>query len=89
MKISEIFKKLNIPDECFIPYGNSMAKIDTEKVNSERNQLGLQQSSHLILVTAMSPTSKGEGKTTTTIGLGDGISRLGGKTLSPFLGGQR
>jgi formate--tetrahydrofolate ligase len=76
--ILDVYKKLQISEELFIPYGHSIAKIDSEKLKSTQIQ---NKQGHLILVTAMSPTSKGEGKTTTTIGLGDSLSKLGKKTL--------
>lgn len=75
-KISDVFKMLNLPEELLIPYGQYIGKIDSENLPTAYNKKG-----HLVLVTAMSPTPKGEGKTTTTIGLGDSLSKLGKKTL--------
>ena len=69
--ISEIVKKANIPAEYVEQYGNYKAKIGLEMLDS-KNKNG-----HLILVTAITPTPAGEGKTTTTIGLADGLSRIG------------
>lgn len=80
IKIQDIFKKLGLPDDYFIPYGHHLAKIDSEKINSQKPAKSAKPG-HLVLVTAMSPTPQGEGKTTTTIGLGDALSRLKKKTL--------
>ena len=69
--ISEIAKKLNINDEYLEPYGKHMAKLDylnIEDQNKEKN---------LILVTAINPTKAGEGKSTTTIALTDGLQKIG------------
>lgn len=69
-KINEIAKKLNI-DESFVePYGFYKAKIDYSKAKGDKK-------GHLILVTAITPTKAGEGKTTTAIALGDGLNKLG------------
>lgn len=72
-------EKLNIPEEALEPYGQLKAKINLQYLES------LSQSSHspgrLILVTALSPTPAGEGKTTTTVGLGDALQTLGKKTI--------
>jgi len=70
-------EKFNIPAEHLDPYGHYKAKISLEYVNS----LKTQQDGKLILVTAVSPTPAGEGKTTTTVGLGDAMNRLGKKTI--------
>ncbi len=76
-EIKDVFKNLNIQSDYIIPYGRNMAKLDTEKIKfDDQKKLG-----HLILVTAMSPTPKGEGKTTTTIGLADALNALKKKTL--------
>ena len=75
--IHEIAQSINIPDTALHNYGRHIAKIDFEYLqNLEPNP-----NSKLILVTAISPTPAGEGKTTTTIGLGDAINALGNKTL--------
>jgi len=63
--IEKIAKKLNISNEALINYGHHIAKVDRSKINLKK------RSSKLILVTAVSPTPAGEGKTTTTIGLAD------------------
>lgn len=75
-EIQEIFQDYDIAPELIIPYGRNMAKLDTESWPAAKTRKG-----HLILVTAMSPTPKGEGKTTTTIGLGDALRRIGKKSL--------
>lgn len=75
-EISEVFKAYDIAPQNIIPYGRNIAKLDTEAM-----KLKGQKNGHLILVTAMSPTPKGEGKTTTTIGLGDALRRVGKKSL--------
>lgn len=70
-------EKLGIPDEVLEPYGHYKAKVDLGYLDSLPERPG----SKLILVTATSPTPAGEGKTTTTVGLGDGLSRIGKKTM--------
>ena len=70
----DIAAKLDIPEDALIPYGRDKAKIDAGFIAG----LGARNLGHLILVTAISPTPAGEGKTTTTVGLGDGLQR-GGK----------
>jgi len=73
--IQEIGAKLGIPTEHLLPYGHDKAKVSQEYINSvQRNKTG-----KLILVTAINPTPAGEGKTTTTVGLGDGLNRIGKK----------
>lgn len=78
--ITEVYSRLNLPPEFLIPYGHAMGKIDTEKWAAKSSSSNSKKG-HLILVTAMSPTPQGEGKTTTTVGLGDALSRLGQKAL--------
>ena len=76
-KIQKIAKKLNIPEDALEPYGHYKAKISLEYLNSlESNKDG-----KLILVTAISPTPAGEGKTTTSVGLGDALNHIGKKAL--------
>jgi formate--tetrahydrofolate ligase len=75
--ISLAAEKFGIPAEHLDPYGHYKAKLSLEYVNS----LADQQDGKLILVTAISPTPAGEGKTTTTVGLGDAINRLGKKAI--------
>ncbi len=76
LPIAEIAGKLGIPAGDIIPYGNDKAKIGYDFL------AGLQgkPDGKLILVTAISPTPAGEGKTTTTVGLGDGLNKIGKKT---------
>ncbi len=71
--ISVIAKRLGIPEEAVDPYGRFKAKVSLGHLSS----LPDRSRSHLILVTAVSPTPAGEGKTTTTVGLGDGLRRIG------------
>ena len=77
LPILEIAKNLNIPEESIIPYGKNKAKIDYGFIKSLSNK----KNGKLILVTAISPTPAGEGKTTTTVGLGDGLNKIGKNTL--------
>jgi formate--tetrahydrofolate ligase len=70
-------EKLHIPDDALIPYGHYKAKVSFDYLKG----LPEKKDSKLILVTAISPTPAGEGKTTTTVGLGDGLSRIGKKTM--------
>ena len=70
-------EKFGIPAEHLDPYGHYKAKLSLEYVSS----LSDQKDGKLILVTAISPTPAGEGKTTTTVGLGDAMNRLGKKTI--------
>ncbi len=73
-KITEIASAAGIPEKAIEPYGNYKAKIDP-------NLLPESEDGKLILVTAISPSPAGEGKTTTTIGLADGLKRLGKKVV--------
>ena len=70
--ICEIAKKLDVPEEYIEQYGRYKAKIDYSLLNDSDRKPG-----KLILVTAITPTAAGEGKTTTTIGLADGLTRIG------------
>ncbi|MBT3813153.1 MAG: formate--tetrahydrofolate ligase [Gammaproteobacteria bacterium] len=70
-------EKFNIPAENLDPYGHYKAKISLEYIDSLTDK----KDGKLILVTAVSPTPAGEGKTTTTVGLGDAMNRLGKKTI--------
>tara|TARA_B100000886_G_scaffold158274_1_gene107876 strand:- start:6064 stop:7737 length:1674 start_codon:yes stop_codon:yes gene_type:complete len=76
-KILSVAKKLDIPDESLEPYGHYKAKISMEFLKS----LESKQDGKLILVTAISPTPAGEGKTTTSVGLGDALNHIGKKAL--------
>ena len=70
--ITEIAKKAGIPEDYLEQYGKYKAKIDLSLLNKDKVDNG-----KLILVTAITPTPAGEGKTTTTIGLADGMNRIG------------
>jgi len=69
--------KLGIPADHLEPYGHTKAKISLDYLQS----LGDRPDGKLILVTAMTPTPAGEGKTTTTVGLGDALNRIGKKAM--------
>lgn len=75
--IAEIAGKLGIPDSALIPYGRTKAKIDPEHIASLKDK----PDGKLILVTAITPTPAGEGKTTTSVGLTDGLNRIGKNAL--------
>jgi formate--tetrahydrofolate ligase len=75
--IQEIGCKLGIPSDSLIPYGHDKAKISASFIRS----LVDRPDGKLILVTAINPTPAGEGKTTTTVGLGDGLNRIGKKAV--------
>ena len=70
-------ERLGIPDEHLEPYGHYKAKVSLDYVDS----LADRPDGKLILVTAINPTPAGEGKTTTTVGLGDGLNRIGKKAV--------
>ncbi|WP_425417367.1 formate--tetrahydrofolate ligase [Oricola indica] len=74
--IQEIGAKLDIPSEHLLPYGHDKAKVSADFIASVKDR----EDGKLILVTAINPTPAGEGKTTTTVGLGDGLNRIGKKT---------
>jgi len=76
--ILDITKGLGIPDEYIIPYGWDKAKIDLKYKEELKNK----KDGKLVLVTAITPTKAGEGKTTTTIGLHDGLRRIGVNSLA-------
>ncbi len=71
--IGAVADRLSIPGDSLIPYGHTKAKVDLQYINSLQSQ----NDAKLILVTAITPTPAGEGKTTTTVGLGDGLNRIG------------
>jgi formate--tetrahydrofolate ligase len=75
--IMEIGKALGIPESDLIPYGHTKAKVSLPFIDS----LASKKDGKLILVTAINPTPAGEGKTTTTVGLGDGLNRIGKKAM--------
>jgi len=72
-RISAVAARLGIPEEHLEPYGHTKAKVSLDYVDS----LAARPDGRLILVTAMTPTPAGEGKTTTTVGLGDALNHLG------------
>lgn len=76
--INTIADKIEVPDKYVENYGKYKAKVDYRYL---QNELKDKEDAKLILVTAINPTPAGEGKTTTTIGLGDALSRLGKKTI--------
>ena len=76
-KIGDIAAKLDIPEESLEPFGHYKAKISLEYLNSIESKTD----GKLILVTAISPTPAGEGKTTTSVGLGDALNHIGKKAL--------
>ncbi|KHA51579.1 formate--tetrahydrofolate ligase [Sulfitobacter geojensis] len=73
--IQEIGAKLGIGSDDLLPYGHDKAKVSQSFINSVQGN----ENGKLILVTAINPTPAGEGKTTTTVGLGDGLNRIGKK----------
>ena len=73
--IKDIGEKLDIPYEALLPYGHDKAKVSQDFINSLEGR----DNGKLILVTAINPTPAGEGKTTTTVGLGDGLCAIGKK----------
>ena len=76
--IREVLAKLNVPDEshAFSPMGRHIAKLNLEYIDSLK-----EKKSNLILVTAITPTPAGEGKTTTSVGLCDGLNKIGKKSI--------
>jgi formate--tetrahydrofolate ligase len=75
--IMKIGAKLGIAEEHLLPYGHDKAKISAEFIKAQRGK----PDGKLILVTAINPTPAGEGKTTTTVGLGDGLNAIGKKAI--------
>jgi formate--tetrahydrofolate ligase len=75
--ILEIGERLGIPAEGLLPYGHDKAKVSQDFIAT----LGDRPDGRLILVTAINPTPAGEGKTTTTVGLGDGLNRIGKRAI--------
>ena len=75
--IGEMGDRLGIPREALLPYGHTKAKIDLGYIDS----LSGRHDGKLVLVTAITPTPAGEGKTTTSVGLADGLNRIGKETL--------
>ena len=77
LRVSKIAEKLGIPEEHLVPYGHYKAKVALDFVDG----LKARKDGKLILVTAITPTPAGEGKTTTTVGLGDALNRIGRKAI--------
>ena len=75
LPITKVAEKLGLTDEDLIPYGRYKAKINHKLIHSDRPD------GKLILVTAISPTPAGEGKTTTSVGLADALNAMGKKTM--------
>src|SRR5450631_2118504 len=75
--IVEIAKKLGIPEAAISPFGHYKAKVSLAYVDSLKDK----PDGKLVLVTAISPTPAGEGKTTTTVGLGDALNHIGKKAM--------
>ncbi len=73
-RIDEIASAAGIPEDALFPYGRHVAKVDPLKIQGE-------QKAKLILVTAINPTPAGEGKTTVSVGLADGMTKLGKKAM--------
>ena len=77
-RVIELAKdRLGIPEDALEPYGHFKAKVSLDYLDSLKDK----PNGKLILVTAISPTPAGEGKTTTTVGLGDALNRIGKKTV--------
>ena len=77
LPIAEIAEKLSIPATELEPYGRYIAKLPLSRIDAERAS-----HSRLVLVTAISPTPGGEGKTTVSIGLTDGLNRIGKRAVA-------
>ena len=77
LRVTEVAAKLGIPEEHLEPYGHYKAKVALGYIDT----LADRPDGRLILVTAISPTPAGEGKTTTTVGLGDALNRIGKKAV--------
>jgi len=77
--INDILAKINVPDEssAFSPMGRHIAKINLEYLDTLKDK----PNGKLILVTAITPTPAGEGKTTTSVGLNDGLNKIGKKSI--------
>ncbi|MDD6468237.1 MAG: formate--tetrahydrofolate ligase [Erysipelotrichaceae bacterium] len=77
MRISDVAEKIGIDTECLEYYGKYKAKVDSSFISSLKNK----KNGKLILVTAINPTKAGEGKTTTTVGLIDGLAKINKKVM--------
>jgi len=76
--IAEVAAKIGVPSHALIPYGWTKAKVSTDYINEIQSNTD----GKVILVTAISPTPAGEGKTTTTVGLSDGLNYIGKKAIA-------
>src|SRR5687768_1062798 len=76
-RATQVAQKLGIPEDALEPYGHYKAKVSLDYMDS----LARRKDGKLILVTAISPTPAGEGKTTTTVGLGDALNKIGKKAV--------
>ena len=89
-RIQEVARELGLDPDLILPHGHYIAKVPADVLTARASA----PDGHLILVTAMSPTPQGEGKTTTTVGLGDALRRAGRRTaiclrepsLGPYFG---
>ena len=77
LPITEVASKLDIPAEALSPYGHTKAKLSADFIDSMKSR----PDGKLILVTAITPTPAGEGKTTTSVGLTDGLCKIGKKAM--------
>ena len=77
LPIGDIAAKLGLPDEAILPFGRHVAKVSLDVLAG----LLERKAARLVLVTAINPTPPGEGKTTTTVGLGDALNRIGRKAV--------
>jgi formate--tetrahydrofolate ligase len=75
--IDKVAEKIGIPEQHLLRFGPHKAKVSFDFIDEAQSR----PDGHLVLVTAISPTPAGEGKTTTTVGLGDGLNRIGQKTI--------
>ena len=76
--IAEVGAKIGIPSDALLQYGPTKAKVSYDFIQKQQGN----KEGKLILVTAINPTPAGEGKTTTTVGLGDGLNKIGKKAMS-------
>ena len=80
-RIQEIAEKAGIPEGAISPYGQYIAKVDPMQLG-----VGSEMRAKLILVTAINPTPAGEGKTTVSVGLADGMTKIGKKAMLALRG---
>jgi len=77
LPITEIADRAGLPQDALLPYGRHVAKVSLDHLTG----LSDRPDGRLILVTAINPTPPGEGKTTTTVGLGDALNRIGRRAI--------